>query len=130
MGVVCDDFLKDETFSEGVYFQDGTDQDYDLHIWPKSPYFHETIDRYKDMDDGELKGIIDWYDPADTDRDYYLRSAIFSIIERDLEIENLLDYNDSETGRYEKFVMSVPVGDPELFRLRIFADARYGNTEN
>lgn len=126
IGVSSDDFLKNDDFSESVYFQNSCDQDYSYDEWPQIPYFTNIVEKYRDADGNVLKKefskrSLTWYD-SDTDIGYARRTLVYEKIERGLDIQGFLDFNDSGVGGYQRFVMTAPINDMELMQLRIYGE--------
>lgn len=127
IGVISHDFLKNDDFSESVYFQNSCDQNYSYDEWPQIPYFTNIVEKYRNADDNVLKKELSWYD-SDTDIGYARRTLVYEKIERGLDIQGLLGFNDSEVGGYQRFVMAAPINDMELMQLRVFGETLVGPT--
>ena len=84
-----------------VYFQNGTDQDYEYECWPTAiPFFKERVDAVKRMTDDEVQQISEL---NCDDIEYVRRSLVYQTIAKDLTLD---DWIYRGAGDYLRFAMS------------------------
>lgn len=125
-------------FDASVYFQDSTDQDYDLETWDDNIlYFKKIIDTVSGMSKDDLLNVImeRWgYDKEnevellemkeniEKDPEYYRNSAIYSIIFDELDLELWMD-DENESDKFIRFNLCAINGADSYFRLRTILNA-------
>lgn len=84
-----------------VYFQNGTDQDYEYECWPTAiPFFKEWVDAVKRMTDDEVQQISEL---NCDDIEYVRRSLVYQTIAKDLTLD---DWIYRGAGDCLRFAMS------------------------
>ena len=98
-----------------VFFQNSTDQDYELELWPELPFFQERIKIAQSISDEEVAKSMD-VETSDMDGHpaYYRLSSLYQRIFDDLDLNDWL-YNTNDS--FERFAMSGIVNSDVLFKL-------------
>lgn len=89
-----------------IPFQDSTDQDYDLDIWPKLDFFQDIIRKYSEMSDEKViqkRHGDDLKYFSDPDPAYSRRSLVYEKIFELLDLDNWL-YD--RRGNFERIAMN------------------------
>ena len=103
LGIIGDEWPETcKSLAAGsVYFQNGTDQDYEYECWPTAiPFFKERVDAVKRMTDDEVRQISEL---NCDDIEYVRRSLVYQTIAKDLTLD---DWIYRGAGDYLRFAMS------------------------
>jgi hypothetical protein len=104
-------------FAESVYFQNSTDQDYELDSWPKLPFFDEIVKDHRNMTVQNLQRKPRWCDytleELGQDLDYYVRSDAYDQIYSQLSLDDWLWGRDNDA--FVRFTLSALQSDERRF---------------
>lgn len=99
-----DDLMVESFFDHSIYFQNSTDQDYDIDVWPTScPWFSEIVANHSSI---TVQGLLKkerWNGTTAKDMEenflYYVRSDIYGDVYSGLCLNNWLYGEEDRTFR-------------------------------
>ena len=104
---IAEENSSKDFFPLSVYFQDGSDQNYDFEEWSggEIPYFMKKIDAAKNATLEDVKPFFEWYDDdmLSLRDDYIRKSYLYKLIFKELHLD---DWLYGRQGNFERFTLN------------------------